>query len=176
MSIAAITAGVLSFISFYWLYILLLVPGGVLVAYKLRLLKKFGFYLGGIGFFFLLTGILSFGNPGLLLIGNLFVLSGIKLIWSIRLIFFYALGLVLVIGIERTRIFWEIFKTNQCCRYGILKAGFVFLLVITCEFFNSIPVVWRFYEHIPLVNWITKSRTSAELVAMSTCNYCQQKY
>ena len=85
------------------------------------------------------------------------------------------LGLVLVTGMERTCVLWDIFKTNQCCRYRMTRAGFVFLLVITAEFFNSIPVLWRFYDCIPLVHWVTKTRSDRELVELSTCGYCNKR-
>ena len=43
---------------------------------ELRLMKKLGFYLVGVGAFFFSTGIVSAGNPILLLIGNAFFLAG----------------------------------------------------------------------------------------------------
>ena len=55
---------------------LLVVILGFLIALKLRLLSKFGMYLGGIGLCFLAAGILLLFNTGLLIIGNLFILAG----------------------------------------------------------------------------------------------------
>jgi hypothetical protein len=55
------------------------------------------------------------------------------------------------------------------------RAGFIFIIVITGEFFNSIPLVWRFYEHIPLLDWITQQRSDRELVELSKCGYCTKK-
>ena len=62
----------------YWPHLLLLLVAGLVIAWKLRLMKKFGFYLVGIGVFFFSTGIVSAGNPILLLIGNGFFLAGIQ--------------------------------------------------------------------------------------------------
>ena len=58
-------------------YILILTVIGVIIAYKLRLLKKFGFYLAGVGACFFASGIIAVGNPILLLIGNLLFIAGI---------------------------------------------------------------------------------------------------
>ena len=56
---------------------LLLLILGFLIAIKLRLLSKFGMYLGGIGLCFLASGAVLLFNTGLLIIGNLFILSGL---------------------------------------------------------------------------------------------------
>ena len=61
---------------------LLLIILGFLVALKLRLLSKFGMYLGSIGLCFLASGVLLLFNTGLLIIGNLFILSGLAILLS----------------------------------------------------------------------------------------------
>ena len=76
MSLEVAAAGALGFLSMFGPHIVALILVGVFIAYKLRLMKKSGFYLGGMGFCFLVAGLLSLGNPGLLLIGNLLVLAG----------------------------------------------------------------------------------------------------
>ena len=48
----------------------------LLVIIKLRLLAKFGYYLGGVGLCFILVGSLLLFNTGLLLLGNLLILAG----------------------------------------------------------------------------------------------------
>ena len=60
----------------YWPHLLLLLVAGIVIAWKLRLMKKFGFYLVGVGVFFFSSGIVTAGNPILLLIGNAFFLAG----------------------------------------------------------------------------------------------------
>ena len=69
-------------------------------------------------------------------------------------------------------------KTNQCCSSGMIKAGWMLLIVIVGEFLNNVPVVWRFYSYIPFINWITKERTDFELQQMSKCNKdsCKQNW
>ena len=47
-----------------------------LIALKLRLLSKFGIYLGAVGLFVLGAGVLLLFNTGLLIIGNLLILAG----------------------------------------------------------------------------------------------------
>ena len=76
MALEVAIAGAVGFLTMYGPHIALLITVGIFIAYKLRLMKKFGFYLGGIGLCFLVAGVLSLGNPGLLLIGNLFILAG----------------------------------------------------------------------------------------------------
>ena len=79
MTLEVAVAGALGFLSMFGPHIVALILVGIFVAYKLRLLKKFGFYLGGMGFCFLVAGVFTLGNPGLLLIGNVFILAGIRL-------------------------------------------------------------------------------------------------
>ena len=43
---------------------------------ELRLMKKAGFYLAGVGGCFFVSGVLAAGNPVLLLIGNLLFIAG----------------------------------------------------------------------------------------------------
>ena len=82
MSLEVAAVGAVGFLTIYGPYIAFLIIAGVFIAYKLRLMKKFGFYLGGMGFCFLVAGVLSLGNPGLLLIGNLLILAGISIFIS----------------------------------------------------------------------------------------------
>merc|ERR1712226_544532 len=91
---------------------LLLIILGFLVALKLRLLSKFGMYLGSIGLCFLASGVLLLFNTGLLIIGNLLILS----------------GLVFIVGFERTKTFWEVFQKNRCCGRALARAGFIIFL------------------------------------------------
>ena len=60
----------------YWPHLLLLLVAGIVIAWKLRLMKKFGFYLVGVGVFFFSSGVVTAGNHILLLIGNAFFLAG----------------------------------------------------------------------------------------------------
>ena len=48
----------------------------LLVIIKLRLLAKFGYYLGGVGLCLIVVGSLLLFNTGLLLLGNLLILAG----------------------------------------------------------------------------------------------------
>ena len=50
-----------------------------IAAVKLRLLAKFGYYLGSVGLCFLLAGMLLLFNTGLLIIGNVLILAGITI-------------------------------------------------------------------------------------------------
>merc|ERR1711997_675277 len=73
-----------------------------LAAVKLRLLAKFGYYLGSLGLCFLLAGMVLLFNTGLLLIGNVLILA----------------GAVFIVGFERSR-------TYRCCGRGLARAGLV---------------------------------------------------
>ena len=55
---------------------LLIVILGFFIALKLRLLSKFGIYLGGIGLCFIAAGVILLFNTALLIVGNLFILAG----------------------------------------------------------------------------------------------------
>ena len=68
--------GIWSTVAHYGPYIILLAIFAVFVAYKLRLMKKVGFYVAGVGAFFFITGIATLGNPILLLIGNVLFMAG----------------------------------------------------------------------------------------------------
>ena len=60
----------------YGPYLILLTIVAVFVAYKLRLMKKFGFYLAAVGASVFATGIVAAGNPIFLLFGTCIFLSG----------------------------------------------------------------------------------------------------
>eukprot|EP00092_Neocalanus_flemingeri_P035977 GFUD01039174.1.p1 GENE.GFUD01039174.1~~GFUD01039174.1.p1 ORF type:complete len:166 (+),score=35.28 GFUD01039174.1:55-552(+) len=127
---------------------------GLLIALKLRLLSKFGMYLGGIGLCFLAAGIVLLFNTGLLIIGNLFILA----------------GLVFIVGFERTKTFWEIFQKNRCCGRGLARAGFViFLSGMLAGILDKLPVIHRLYRWIPFISRVVDAKTDEQLVALSEC-------
>merc|ERR1711862_428123 len=109
---------------------LLLFILGFLIALKLRLLSKFGMYLGGIGLCFLASGAVLLFNTGLLIIGNLFILS----------------GLVFIVGFERTKTFWEVFQKNRCCGRALARAGLIiFLSGVLAGILDKLPLIHRLY-------------------------------
>merc|ERR1719278_44251 len=142
-----------SLVSTYWPHLLVLLVTAAVIAWKLRLMKKLGFYLVGVGAFFFSTGIVSAGNPILLLIGNAFFLA----------------GLVLIFGLQRTRVLRDIVLRGRGTRAGLLRAGWVILLVIAGELLNNVPIVWRFYPYIPVLSWVTRQRSDGELCEMAGC-------
>ena len=77
-------------------------------------------------------------------------------------------GLVLIFGIQRTRVLWDIVMRNKGTRAGLLRAGWVILLVMSGELLNNIPVVWRLYPYLPLISWVTRERSDQELYRMAS--------
>ena len=77
-------------------------------------------------------------------------------------------GLVLIFGIQRTRVLWDIVLRNKGTRAGLLRAGWVILLVISGELMNNIPVVWRLYPYLPLISWVTRERSDQELYQLAS--------
>ena len=57
--------------------VLALLVFAFLLAVKLRLLAKFGYYLGGVGLCFIVAGMVLLFNTGLLILGNLLILAGL---------------------------------------------------------------------------------------------------
>ena len=60
----------------YGPYLMVFTIVAVVVAWKLRLMKKVGFYLTAVGASVFVTGIVAAGNPIFLLIGTIIFLSG----------------------------------------------------------------------------------------------------
>ena len=69
-------SGLKTLVLTYWPHLVLVTVLGLVIAWKLRLMKKLGFYLVGVGAFFFSMGFVTAGNPILLLIGNAFLLAG----------------------------------------------------------------------------------------------------
>jgi len=140
---------------------LLLLILGFLIALKLRLLSKFGMYLGGIGLCFLAAGAILLFNTGLLIIGNLLILA----------------GLVFIVGFERTKTYWDIFQNNRCCGRGMARAGFIiFLSGMLAGVLDKLPVIHRLYRWVPLISKVVDAKTDQQILALSQCNYqCQGK-
>ena len=69
---------ILSLLKSYAPHLLIILIILVIIAHKLRLMKKVGFYLAGAGACFLVSGIVLVGNPILLLMGNLLFIAGKK--------------------------------------------------------------------------------------------------
>ena len=63
-------------LTLYGSFIISLLILTLLVIIKLRLLAKFGYYLGGVGLCLIVVGSLLLFNTGLLLLGNLLILAG----------------------------------------------------------------------------------------------------
>ena len=63
-------------LSLYGSLIIFMLILTLLVIIKLRLLAKFGYYLGGVGLCLIVVGSLLLFNTGLLLLGNLLILAG----------------------------------------------------------------------------------------------------
>jgi len=131
----------------------------VFLALKLRLLSKFGMYLGGVGCMFLIAGAALLFNTPLLVAGNVFILA----------------GLVLVIGFERTKTYYDIFRTNMCCGRGLLKGGFViFLSGLLAQLLTKLPIIGRFYKWIPFVKDVVEVQTDEQLTELSRCYLCYE--
>ena len=68
---------VLTTLKYYAPYLVIMGLLAEIIAWKLRLLKKVGFYWTAVGTSIFVTGILAAGNPILLLIGTVIILAGI---------------------------------------------------------------------------------------------------
>merc|ERR1711936_537242 len=131
-----------------------LLLGFVLVlAIKLRLLSKIGYYLGSVGICFLALGTTLLFNTPLLIIGNAFVLA----------------GLVFVIGFERTRLYDDIFRDNLSEGGRALAwAGFVIVVSgLLAELITKMPVVNRLYKWVPWIKEIVEA-SDKELVTLTS--------
>ena len=65
-----------SLLASYWPHLSLMLGLALVAAWKLRLLKKLGFHLAGLGTLFFLAAVVTAGNPVLLLLANMFCVSG----------------------------------------------------------------------------------------------------
>merc|ERR1712210_158334 len=130
-----------------------LLIGFVLVlAIKLRLLSKLGYYLGSVGICFLALGTTLLFNTPLLIIGNCFILA----------------GAVFVVGFERTRLYYDIFCDNLHDGRALAWAGFViFVSGLLAELITKMPVINRLYKWVPWIKKIVES-TDKELVTLTS--------
>ena len=80
----------------------------------------------------------------------------------------------MIFGIQRTRVLWGIVESNRCCRSGLMKAGWMIIVVFVGEFLNNVPVVWRIYPYLPIISGITREKTDAELKRISRCQKCSK--
>merc|ERR1711997_426062 len=129
-----------------------------IAAVKLRLLAKFGYYLGSVGLCFLLAGMVLLFNTGLLLIGNILILA----------------GAVFIVGFERSRTYREIFLRNRCCGRGLAKAGLVtFVSCLLASVATKIPLSNRIVNWLPLVKHAVEANTEEKLLQVSKCELCQ---
>merc|ERR1711997_1232587 len=130
-----------------------------LAAVKLRLLAKFGYYLGSLGLCFLLAGIVLLFNTGLLIIGNVLILA----------------GAVFIVGFERSRTYTKIFLRNRCCGRGLARAGLVtFVSLVLASVITKLPLLNRIVARLPLVKHVVEANTEEKLLQVSKCERCQQ--
>merc|ERR1711874_474645 len=130
----------------------------LLAAVKLRLLAKFGYYLGSLGLCFLLAGVLLLFNTGLLFIGNVLILA----------------GAVFIVGFERSRTYTRIFLRNRCCGRGLARAGLVsFLSLVVGSVVMKIPILNRIVTWLPLLRHVVEANTEEKLLRVSKCERCQ---
>merc|ERR1712045_937625 len=123
-------------VTLYGSFILAVLIVILLVVIKLRLLAKFGYYLGGVGLCLILVGTALLFNTGLLILGNLFILA----------------GSVLIVGFERTKTYLHIFRENRCCGRGLARAGIVtFVSCLLATVITKIPLVNRILNWIPFL-------------------------
>jgi len=125
----------------------------LILAIKLRLLSKLGYYLGSVGICFLALGTTLLFNTPLLIIGNCFILA----------------GLVFVIGFERTRLYYDIFRDNlHEGGRALAWAGFVIVVSgLLAELITKMPVINRLYKWVPWIKEIVES-TDKELVTLTS--------
>ena len=71
-----VLAALRSLLASYWPQLGLLLGLALVTAWKLRLLKKLGLYLASLGTLFFLAAVVTAGNPVLLLLANMFCVSG----------------------------------------------------------------------------------------------------
>merc|ERR1712088_255049 len=130
----------------------LLVGFVLFLAIKLRLLSKLGYYLGSVGICFLALGTTLLFNTPLLIIGNCFILAGV----------------VFVVGFERTRLYYDIFRDNLHDGRALAWAGFViFVSGLLAELITKMPVINRLYKWVPWIKEIVES-TDKELVTLTS--------
>jgi len=130
----------------------LLVGFVLFLAIKLKLLAKVGYYLGSVGICFLALGTTLLFNTPLLIIGNCFILA----------------GLVFVVGFERTRLYYDIFRDNLHSGRALAWAGFVIVVSgLLAELITKMPVINRLYKWVPLIKEIVES-SDKELVDLTS--------
>jgi len=125
----------------------------LVLAIKLKLLSKLGYYLGSVGICFLALGTTLMFNTPLLIIGNCFILAGV----------------VFVVGFERTRLYYDIFRDNLGEGGRALAwAGFVILVSgLLSELITKMPVVNRLYKWVPLIKEIVEA-SDKDLVSLTS--------
>ena len=76
-------------------------------------------------------------------------------------------GLVFVVGFERTRLYYDIFRDNLHDGRALAWAGFViFVSGLLAELITKMPVINRLYKWVPLIKEIVES-TDKELVTLT---------
>jgi len=131
----------------------ILIGCGIFVALKLRLLAKFGLYIGSFGVMFLGLGVALLYNTPLIMFGSCLILA----------------GLVFVVGIEKTKIYYEIFKENTGSARAMARAAFViFVAGFLAQIISKLPVINRLYKWIPLVNEIVECENDEDLAFLAS--------
>ena len=147
-----------------------------IAAVKLRLLAKFGYYLGSVGLCFLPAGMVLLFNTGLLLIGNGLILAGIiiMIMSQQKLKSYFVLGAVFIVGFERSRTYGEIFLRNRCCGRGLARAGLItFVSCLLASVVTKLPLINRMVNWLPLVKHVVEANTEEKLLQVSKCERCQ---
>ena len=179
-----------SLLASYWPHLGLLLGLALAAAWKLRLLKKLGLQLAGLGALFFLAAVVTAGNPVLLLLANMFWVSGSLVDHCITSSppWLVCAGLVLMLGLQRTRLVWGLVTSLQCCGAGRRAAAWILATVLTAELLNmvqlaavtrvkchvvscdvQVPVVWRLYPYIPVLRSLARTRSDSELRQMARC-------
>ena len=139
------------------------------------------------GIIFLALGTTLLFNTPLLIIGNCFILAGDKSFPSHNFEGFpsycspidpfyallcglflpHVLGLVFVIGFERTRLYYDIFRDNLHDGRALAWAGFVIVVSgLLAELITKMPIINRLYKWVPWIKEIVES-TDKELVTLT---------
>ena len=129
-----------SLLASYWPHLGLLLGLALVAAWKLRLLKKLGLQLAGLGTLFFLAAVVTAGNPVLLLLANMFCVSGSLVDHCITSSppWLVCAGLVLMLGLQRTRLVWGLVTSLQCCGAGRRAAASILATVLTAELLNMV--------------------------------------
>ena len=148
-----VLAALRSLLASYWPHLGLLLGLALVTAWKLRLLKKLGLHLASLGALFFLAAVVTAGNPVLLLLANMFCVSGSLVVtlphkhlppWLV------CAGLVLMLGLQRTRLVWGLVTSLQCCGAGRRAAASILATVLIAELLNMVqlPSVTRVTCHV----------------------------